>query len=187
MGEAVLWMIRLAIVLLPALSMPWANAAAKTTGAKTPKAEDSWKADPPGQWRKLGWDEATTTSTCIGKSISPICAVENKLACYMQIREELCHLAIRDHEGRKFVHSTTASHALYIGYRISAVRRVKAGQKIVILDDAAQPGDYLIDLRFVSCEVATNECENDIGPATTHLVRKFGDEWRIVTWDTPRW
>jgi hypothetical protein len=43
-------------------------------------AGEAWKADPPGHWRKLTWDEKTTTSKCIGKPISPICAVETKLA-----------------------------------------------------------------------------------------------------------
>lgn len=150
-------------------------------------AADNWKADPPGQWRKLTWDEKTTTSKCIGKSISPICAVENKLACYMQVNEELCHIAIRDHEGRKFLRSKEPSYPLYTEYRISAVRKVKANETITLLKETAQPGDYLIDLRDRSCEVKSNRCENDIGPATTHLVRKIGDEWRIITWDTPRW
>lgn len=149
-------------------------------------AADNWKADPPGQWRKLTWDEKTTTSKCIGRSISPICAVENKLACFMQKKEGLCHLSIQNHEGQTFVRAEP-SYPLYTVYRISAIRKVKAGQTIVLLDEAAEPGDYLVDLRDHACEVKSNRCENDIGPATTHLVRKIGEEWRVITWDTPRW
>jgi hypothetical protein len=168
--------LKVAIVLgIGAISLPGPSLAA-----------ESWKPDPPGKWRKLTWDEKTTTSKCIGKSVSPICAVENKLACYMQKKEELCHLAIRDHEGRTFVRSEP-SYPLYTAYRISAIREVKSGETITVLKETAEPGDYVVDLRDRSCEVKSGRCENDIGPATTHLVRKIGDEWRIITWDTPRW
>ncbi|MCA1909668.1 MAG: hypothetical protein LDL39_15020 [Magnetospirillum sp.] len=150
-------------------------------------AADQWKADPPGQWRSLTWDEKTTTSTCIGKPISPICAVETKTACYDLEDEALCHLAIRDHHGRVFLRSTNTSHALYTKYRISALRKVEAGETVTLLDKPALPGDYLVDLRDRQCEVKTNKCSNDIGPPTTHLVRLIDGEWRIITWDTPRW
>lgn len=149
-------------------------------------AEDGFTADPPGVWRKLTWDDATTTSKCIGKPVTPICAVETMLACYMQSRENLCHLAIFGQEDRQFIYSE-ASPALYTAYRISAVKKVRAGNLVRLLDEVAQPGDVLVDLRDKACEVKSHRCENDIGPPTTHLLRKVGEEWRIITWDTPRW
>lgn len=150
-------------------------------------AADQWKADPPGQWRSLTWDEKTTTSTCIGKPISPICAVETKVGCYLQEKEELCHAAIRDHQGRTFLHGGGASRSLYYKYRIAAVRKIKSGEAVSVQDEIALPGDYLVDSRWRQCEVKSNKCSNDIGPSTTHLVRLSEGEWRIITWDTPRW
>lgn len=152
-------------------------------------AADQWKADPPGQWRSLTWDEKTTTSTCIGKPISPICAVETKEACYLQEKEELCHAAIRDHQGRTFLRGGGggASHALYYKYHIPAVRKIKAGETVTILDETALPGDYLVDSRYRQCELKSNKCDKPLGLPTTHLVRLIDGEWRLIVWDTPRW
>ena len=43
-------------------------------------APDLPRPDPKGTWRKITWDDATTTSKCIGDLSTPLCALETVLA-----------------------------------------------------------------------------------------------------------
>lgn len=45
---------------------------------------------PEGTWREIWRGKAT--SNCIGNPISPICAVETHMACYLQWRGDYCHM-----------------------------------------------------------------------------------------------
>ena len=152
--------------------------------------EDGFAADPRGTWRKLTWDEATTTSKCIGNPITPICAVETKTACFDLKRNDLCLRSIQSSDHRVFINDGDDDDLprwLFWEYRILRVEKIDPGQRIAVLSEMAHPGDYLVDLRARQCIVASGECPPDMGPPTTHLVRKFGEEWRVITWDTPRW
>ena len=42
------------------------------------------KPDPEDVWRVITDDPATTTSTCIGKTVSPLCALETKIAAFLR-------------------------------------------------------------------------------------------------------
>ena len=151
-------------------------------------AEDVWKADPPGYWRKMTLDDKTSTSKCVGKLTSPICAVETKEACKAREDNTLCQKAAADGEGQVFVRSSSEpSPNIWWSYRFSKVKKVGAGERILVGTTEAQPGDYIIDRRDRQCFSDENKCGKDIGPPTTHLVRQIGDEWRIITWNTPRW
>jgi hypothetical protein len=151
------------------------------------KADELWKADPPGYWRKMTLDDETSTSKCVGKLISPICAMETKEACNARDDNNLCVKAVADAEGRVFISNPERTPNIWWSYRFSKVKKVKPGEHVSVGDTQAQPGDYVIDRRDHMCYVKSNRCDDDIGPATTHLLRKFGAEWRIITWHTPRW
>jgi hypothetical protein len=49
--------------------------------------------DPPGYWRAMTDVKATTTSRCIGKISTPLCAIETFLACYDRAKPSYCELA----------------------------------------------------------------------------------------------
>lgn len=151
------------------------------------RANDSWKVDPPDYWRKMTLDDETSTSKCVGRLNSPICAMETKEACNVRGDNALCQKAVTDAEGRVFIRSPERSPNIWWSYRFSKVKKVAAGERILVGTTEAQPGDYIIDRRDRMCYINENKCDKDIGPATTHLVRRLGDEWRIITWYTPRW
>lgn len=152
-----------------------------------PAFAEEWKADPPGVWRKMTWEDETTTSKCIGKLISPICAVETKEAGLVRERNDLFAMAVDGSEGRTFIRSHTGYTNVWMSYRLSRIKKVIRREPIDLLGIDATPGDYLIDVRDRQCYHNSGYCGEDIGPPTTHLVRKIGDEWRIITWNTPRW
>lgn len=155
-------------------------------------AADEWHADPPGVWRKMTWEDETTTSKCIGQLTSPLCAVETKLAGHVRKQNSLVVMALADGEGRTFVRSTTENKDIWEAYRFSGVRKVTARERIPLLREDPVPGDYLVDLHTEQCFHHVNDCQQDEldrkeGPPTTHLVRKIGKKWRIITWNTPPW
>lgn len=169
------------------LALPLSACLVLAFSASLARAEEVWKADPPGYWRKMTLNDETSTSKCIGKLISPICAMDTKEACHVRDDNALCQKAVAGGEGQVFVRSSDPSPNIWWSYRFSKVKKVAAGERILVGATEAQPGDYLIDRRDRQCFFDENKCSKDIGPPTTHLVRRLGDEWRIITWYTPRW
>ena len=54
------------------------------------------------RWRMLTDSEDTTTSKCIGKPVTPICAVETLKACFKRSQIELCRMASLNGEAEQF-------------------------------------------------------------------------------------
>src|SRR3990172_7533843 len=54
------------------------------------------------RWRTLTFSDETTTSKCIGKPVTPICAVETFEACFKRSQIELCRKAYRNGESETF-------------------------------------------------------------------------------------
>jgi hypothetical protein len=147
-------------------------------------AADLPPVDPPGVWRTLTQDDATTDSKCIGKPLTPLCAVESKMACFLRGNDELCRIAKGlDHlpglgPGRPYPGG-------WERYRVTAVRRVNSNMLPTITGITTRTGDLTVDVKHMLCQFS--ECPKRIGPPTTYLVRQKGDGWAVVTWETPRW
>lgn len=151
-----------------------------------------WQPDPPGVWRKMTWDDQTSTSTCIGRLISPICTVETKLAGFVRKRNDLFAMAVFIGEEQEFIQSKTGNRDIWYAYRISAARLVTVTESHPLLRIDPMPGDYVVDLIEFQCWDDSEYClptkmDADDTPPITHLVRKMGKEWRIISWNQPAW
>lgn len=141
--------------------------------------------DPPGVWRKLTHDPATTTSTCIGNPVTPLCAAETFWACFLRLQPELCDMV----EARVRPHlnvSKPLNHRLE--YRVAYARRPSPLDPV---DRATEgnmkplAGDVLIALIRRSCwgplddesDCATGQ---ETAPPYIHLLRRQGEFWVYV-------
>lgn len=137
--------------------------------------------DPPGVWRKLTQDDATTTSTCIGNPVTPLCAVETYMACFLRRQAELCDMV---QAGIRPIMSVTRRPDLREEYRVVYARRPSPLDPVDRSTEGnmkPQPGDVVIGYMIRDCFGAANdvtncdEVEND--PPYVHMLRRQGDIW----------
>ena len=76
-------MIAIAVVVAALVPFAAGVAGGPSHGGKVPR------------WRTLTFSDETTTSKCIGKPVTPICAVETFLACAEPSRKKLCAMVSR--------------------------------------------------------------------------------------------
>lgn len=131
--------------------------------------------------------DETSTSKCIGRMITPLCAVETKIACFLREDQHLCDMVK--------VHLTVAPgnpSPWSIRYRVT---------KATILDDRHFPwppstdmgqpagvqsvraGDIRIDIREMIClGIAVSTCPASYDVAEVYVVRREPGWWRIMGW-----
>ena len=138
--------------------------------------------DPEGVWRTI--TPTDSTSDCIGDPVTPMCAVESRLACYHWAKVELCHAAEADFpKDYKFYVGPRSSD---LNYRVTSVRLVTKA------DLAPRPrgipnhlvGDLMIDIILQNCWGA--DCSTH-GKPVTYSVRKSNTSWTIVDIYLPRY
>lgn len=76
--------------------------------------------DPPGVWRKITHDDATSDSKCIGHPVTPLCALETYLACVQRSRNDYCDMV---EAGVRFDPKVRQPPANWQEYRIVYARR----------------------------------------------------------------
>ena len=137
--------------------------------------------DPQGTWRKMTRDDATTTSRCVGNPVTPLCALETYLACFLRRQPEFCDMV---QAGIRPIMSVTRRADLREEYRVVYARRPSPLDPVDRGTEGnmrPQPGDvvigYMIRDCFGAAEDVTNcdEVEND--PPYVHMLRKQGDIW----------
>lgn len=111
-------MIRLVSALCGLISFAFAGIATASGDPDVPKP------DPPGHWRVITQDDATTTSKCVGNPNTPICALDTLSACAVRGDKTLCELAYRTEKSTDG--TTRVKSGEYIKYRIISAERVKA-------------------------------------------------------------
>lgn len=140
--------------------------------------------DPPGVWRKLTLDDATTTSKCIGNPVTPVCAVETYWACFLRRQPELCDMV---QAGVRPLLNREPRVRLDVReeYRITSARRPSPLDPVDPATEGnmkPQAGDVVIWLISRLCfgpldddSDCTLGVEND--PPYVHMLRKQGDIW----------
>lgn len=130
----------------------------------------------PEEWRILAWTDQNSSSRCIGRPLTPLCAVETLLACFQRGRIELCRLVDDDTDAYASVFASPADPQAVLAYRIVVTRRIEesvAGQ--------GRRGDVLIGLD--QHETAATAPAPPAGPAATFLLRQAPDGgWKVVGW-----
>ena len=138
----------------------------------------------PGQWNYVTQDDAASSSHCIGRPRTPLCAVETLLGCFQRGRIELCRMVDDGADQYAQVFASPVDPGLYLAYRIVGGQALTpdtlpAGQS------AAQPGDVLLVLD--QREGALGRYAHATGaPASNFLLRKQADgAWKIINWGDP--
>lgn len=151
--------------------------------------------DPPDYWRWITQDEATTTSRCIGRPETPVCAIETIIACFTRDEGALCGVA---HGDSSVGPSKKSRGTAFVAtkYRFVSAKRL-AEEDISVYDRLAcvgawQPGDLRVEVRRASCwrREQGYECK---GPSVSdterleaysfeYIVRRSGDRWNVVVW-----
>jgi len=139
--------------------------------------------DPPGMWRKLTLDDATTTSTCIGNPVTPLCAVETYWACFLRREPELCDMVqagVRPQSKGPHIRPDIRED-----YRITYARRPSPLDPVDRATEGnmkPQAGDVVIGIITRLCfgpidddADCTPGVEND--PPYVHMLRRQGDIW----------
>ncbi|MEO5372727.1 MAG: hypothetical protein H7840_00450 [Alphaproteobacteria bacterium] len=147
------------------------------------------KIDKPGHWRKMGHDDATTTSKCVGNPVTPLCAVETVRACFVRVEDLLCGIAM-GLDGPAGMVSRKKSVGITLRYRITGARILRDRDIPPNKRDGKwswKAGDVQIDMKATKCY--DGRCQKEIRQATstTYDVRKYGNRWVVIEWDTPRW
>lgn len=138
--------------------------------------------DPPGSWRKLTHDQATTTSTCIGNPVTPLCAVETYWACFLHRRPELCDMV---GAGVRPLEVVPKVPDLREEYRVLYARRHSPLDPVDRATEGnmkPQPGDVVIGLILRSCLGPPEDefsCTLNVEtqPPHVHTLRKQGNFW----------
>jgi hypothetical protein len=138
--------------------------------------------DPPGTWRKLTHDEATTTSRCIGNPVTPLCAVETYWACFLHRRPELCDMVQAGVRPLEVVPKVPNKRE---EYRVLYARRPSPLDPVDPATEGnmkPQPGDVVIGLMRRTCyDSPDDEPKCTLGienhPPHVHMLRKQGEFW----------
>ncbi|MBI3707151.1 MAG: hypothetical protein HY246_05670 [Proteobacteria bacterium] len=146
--------------------------------------------DPPDHWRILTLDEATSTSECIGRLITPLCTVETVMACLFQRRVPPCLAVFGNPWGSEEDHNRLRSKKLldgrYLKYQVVEVRPFRLSD---VPDHdrksrkSIRRGDLMIRIQNIICikEVCLDE-GSDVEPPIKYCVRREGAGWKYCGW-----
>ena len=141
----------------------------------------SGKAQP---WRTLTDSEETTTSKCIGKPITPICAVETFFACFNRKQIELCRMAFLNGESEEFNlgppfpdYKTEYTIIKYQTIRHAPPRPKNMGPGGEKFDE--KPGDVRVDITARSCQLTRDTCAGEPTQSFVYITRHVGDRWLV--------
>jgi hypothetical protein len=159
--------------------------------------------DPPGQGRAMTDEDATSTSQCVGNPITPLCAVETIIACFERVRDDLCRIGMGLDRPPEFVRGDPRPRPYrYQRYRVLSAKRFREHVLPPPHDlspantlpywwypeDRRQywPGDVEIVVLKQTCWRDPARCDPvDSGDHYTYHLRRIGDRWAVLIWDTP--
>ncbi|MDR3437212.1 hypothetical protein [Telmatospirillum sp.] len=130
--------------------------------------------DRPEPWRLISQDIAATTSQCIGRPETPLCAVETLLACFQRANQALCRMVDDDEDQYAEVFSDPPESGKYLAYRIVGPR---------------PPTERGLDAKLLveQQEVATGKPVGS-APVQTSLFklrRQADGSWKVTGWGDP--
>jgi len=131
------------------------------------------------RWRTLTDSEETTTSKCIGKPVTPICAVETFFACFDRSQIELCRKASLNGESRKFYLGPPFPDykTEYTIIKYQTIRHVPANLRDVWW---IKRGDVRVDITTRSCPLTRDTCAGEPTESFFYLTRHVGDQWLVT-------
>lgn len=160
-----------------------------TTDAWASDEVEDLRPDPPDVWHRIGHDEATTDSRCIGNPVTPRCAIETYEACWLRHELPLCdtiRLPGFPASGFRGPPLHRENSDLYRVVRAYFVKRdiLKAEGKELW---NVYKGDLAVEVLDRNC--SGGKCYPLIKgkPPTTYFLRKVDGRWLVIAIDTPRY
>ncbi|WP_155801730.1 hypothetical protein [Magnetospirillum molischianum] len=139
--------------------------------------------DPPGVWHALTQDDATTESKCIGNPVTPLCAVETVIACFVRGSDELCRIG-KGLDRPPGLFRGRPGIGVWERYRVAVAKRINPKKQPFLNEEPTKAGDVSLGIQSLFCQKV---CETPDGPPTTYLIRPMDGRWVVLTWETPRW
>ena len=156
---------------------------AVTADVQTASAQDADlpAVSQPGQWNYITQDNAASSSQCIGRPITPLCAVETMLACFQRGQFAMCQKVDDGAEQYAQVFSFPADPTRYLLYRVVAARRLTA--RDLPADQPVAKADDVI-LRIEQEENYMGQFARPATAPASDFVLRQGDDgsWHIVSW-----
>jgi hypothetical protein len=133
------------------------------------------------QWDILTQDDAQSTSRCIGRPETPLCAVETLLACFQRGKMELCRMVDDGTDQYAEVFATPPDRRKFLAYRVLATRSLTSAS-LPNGHSIARAGDVLLSLNQRE-SMANHDTDTSEGPTQDFLLRRQDDgRWKIVAW-----
>jgi hypothetical protein len=131
------------------------------------------RADDRPPWRLIGADGTSTTSQCIGRPDTPLCAVETLLACFQRSAANLCQDVDDNADQYTEVFRDPAPPGRYLAYRV--------------LEQRQAPGAEVTELLVEQQEAEIGRpISPDPGQVGLFRLRHRPDgQWTIVEWGDP--
>ena len=140
-------------------------------------------------------DDATSSSKCIGNPVTPLCAVETKLACDQRNKPDLCEIATMTKLNPEFRRLAFENSKPKVPLKYRVVRReVLTDRRFPwrpsYLDDrpneiSMRAGDIRIDILDVTPERKMDPGYTAVPLRVAYIVRKKGDRWSVFDWRPP--
>jgi hypothetical protein len=169
---------RLFVVLIAVVALCLAVAAE----AAEKKSSVIPRPDPPDSWHRLThWDE-TSTSKCLGKPTTPLCALDTLLACFLRRTWEICHVAFRSMEADDDFLRGRTSLGGYLEYRVDEARPLRKADIPYHDRDFRKDvhrGDLLIRFQRAWCSGFCSESSYE--PVKLCVYKKSGS-WTSCGW-----
>jgi hypothetical protein len=128
--------------------------------------------DRPEPWRLIGQDPTATTSECIGRPETPLCAVETLLACFQRANQTLCRMVDDGADQYAEVFSDPPDPEKYLAYRIvGPLTRTESDAKLLIEQQEIPTGQ----------PVGTAPVQTSL----FRLRRQADGSWKVTGWGDP--
>jgi hypothetical protein len=123
------------------------------------------------RWRTLTDSEETTTSKCIGKPVTPICAVETLNACFKRKQIELCRMAVINGGSETFdlSYSSPKSKTEYTIIKYQTIQHVPANLRDVTW---IKRGDVRSEAAERSCPLTRDTCAGERSMSFLYMTRR---------------
>ncbi|MBM3556139.1 MAG: hypothetical protein FJX47_11370 [Alphaproteobacteria bacterium] len=182
-----------------AASVLFAFAFAISTSAQAWEREGLLPApDAEGTYRVITRDPATTTSDCIGRPVTPLCAVETFIACRTREDFELCKAVI---EGAANIELSSRDFFLELGDDLGSFKAhffagggrdefsVVESRLVLSIEDVEtqvfrdrKTGDIVVDLFRRSCGSEERQCQTDWRNHVSYTLRRTSRGWQVEFW-----
>ena len=181
----IFWSSFLVLAFVSVITLTSAMAIDSAPPANQPATSPAPAKPRPARWRVMTYDDATSTSRCIGDPRTPLCAIETHMACFLRGFVKLCTLShgLPESEAKRFYISEADPRFVghKIEYRVTYIHRVRdTDPRLNWNVDWLKPGDIEIRTLERSCPALIEQCTSVNHYGFSFSVRRMDGRWRIA-------